>query len=62
MLEDRPEASGHEKEGTRDAELIKRQMSRLVPNRFVGAATRVCWLQLGNTPSILMKVNIKLSV
>ena len=50
VLEVTPEASGHEKEDTREAELAKKQNQQRwcqlvdVPSRFVSAVTGVCRL------------------
>ena len=68
-----PQRQRHVLEHTREAELTKRQTSRdavdwcrtdltlcLCGDRSLSAVMK--WLQLGNTRSMLMKVNIKLTI
>ena len=67
-MEDTLEANDHEKKDTREAERTKNKTSRngVNSNQFVDAVTSLAavmkWLQLGNARSILMEVNIKLSI
>ena len=72
VLEDRPEASGRENEDKREAEQTKDKLAEMLSTD--GGAESICWcgdsslsavmkwLQLGSTQSMLVKVNIKLSV
>ena len=72
VLEDRPEASDQEKEDKREAEHTKDKLAEMLSTD--GGAESICWcgdrslsavmkwLQLGNTQSMLVKVNIKSSI